>query len=764
MLLLVLSCGLLEVANGLGGRRGAKVGAERPAGSVEPVKKAAAFPQTPVAPVKPPPPPGPVSCLKQPGTKNVTRHPVFTGAVTVLRHPPVKFLQFEEPGQTGSCDGCDRLEGTPKVMRYHEVHFGKVAADFYIDDRGVDPLLGDLDKQIGFYTSDVKVQEASSDVAAARLRVGTAVASPKPSKETLMGLAVGLTLGENPRLFASFLALSSHLFALAPHGALSGESKAYGSFRVARGPMYEMLSHETAAGLALLAQLSVVLRSAVARFAQRPQLLPRAAQMLAAAGLMSAGAEAHQGVASLIREDSAATALSEVVLHSLSLLMQLVPALAHANPSGPKCSLQAVPLLTTLLEVLGQLMDVVATSEEVLERQQQRQASQDAKMQDTGSAPGWPARAPMSRGTDTFSGAVQVLRTPEDAVVREASETQVEHLDRILYSGFSSLVFALAERTTAALRARQGERQPGPSQDKASELLRHVLLPRVLNCSFTELYKDSWQIVYFYRNNSLNFKQLLSKREASCLVLQRPPMAGYCGTPVIDRENEPITSASDSVSVSQFPTLNRYIMGKTGDKELAILLMALQLACKATSRACNKAGIAMLFGLAGEVNSTGDDQKKLDVLSNEIFIDALTNCGACAVLVSEENEDPIFVPQEKAGRFVVAFDPLDGSSNIDCNVSTGTIFAVYEKQHTGPATVNDILRTGNDIMVAGYCMYGAATELVITFKGHGVHRFTLDPSLGEFVHIQAHVKLPEGGGKKIYSCNEGRECAIDSWG
>jgi len=232
-------------------------------------------------------------------------------------------------------------------------------------------------------------------------------------------------------------------------------------------------------------------------------------------------------------------------------------------------------------------------------------------------------------------------------------------------------------------------------------------------------------------------------------------MAGYCGTSVISRENEPITSASDSVSVSQFPTLNRYIMGKTGDKELAILLMALQLACKATSRACNKAGIAMLFGLAGEVNSTGDDQKKLDVLSNEIFIDALTNCGACAVLVSEENEDPIFVPQEKAGRFVVAFDPLDGSSNIDCNVSTGTIFAVYEKQHSGPATVNDILRTGNDITVAGYCMYGAATEMVITFKGHGVHRFTLDPSLGEFVHIQARVKLPEGGGKKIYSCNEG---------
>ena len=108
-----------------------------------------------------------------------------------------------------------------------------------------------------------------------------------------------------------------------------------------------------------------------------------------------------------------------------------------------------------------------------------------------------------------------------------------------------------------------------------------------------------------------------------------------------------LTATSDSVSVSQFPTLARYIMARTGDSELTILLTALALACKATSRACNKAGIACLFGLAGDVNSTGDDQKKLDVLSNDIFIDALTNCGACAVLVSEENEDPIFVPESK---------------------------------------------------------------------------------------------------------------------
>jgi fructose-1,6-bisphosphatase I len=224
-----------------------------------------------------------------------------------------------------------------------------------------------------------------------------------------------------------------------------------------------------------------------------------------------------------------------------------------------------------------------------------------------------------------------------------------------------------------------------------------------------------------------------------------------------DSDDLVITKAADMVSVAEFPTLRRYIMARTGDHELSILLMAITLACKATARACNKAGIADLFGLAGEVNATGDDQKKLDVLSNDMFVDALVNSGTCAVLVSEENEEPIFVPKEKAGRFIVAFDPLDGSSNIDCNVSTGTIFAIYDRKTSadGPATMDDVLRTGNEIKVAGYCMYGAATELVITFRGHGVHRFTLDPSLGEFVHIKAHVEIPEGGGKTIYSCNEG---------
>merc|ERR1711988_1353910 len=108
----------------------------------------------------------------------------------------------------------------------------------------------------------------------------------------------------------------------------------------------------------------------------------------------------------------------------------------------------------------------------------------------------------------------------------------------------------------------------------------------------------------------------------------------------------------------EFMTLGRWLMTHTKDMELTVLMAQLGLACKATSRACAKAGIAGLFGMAGDQNSSGDDQKKLDVLSNDIFVNALKNSGACSVLVSEEDEDPIIIDESKQGRFCVAFDPL----------------------------------------------------------------------------------------------------------
>lgn len=206
---------------------------------------------------------------------------------------------------------------------------------------------------------------------------------------------------------------------------------------------------------------------------------------------------------------------------------------------------------------------------------------------------------------------------------------------------------------------------------------------------------------------------------------------------------------------SDAKTLNRYVMGETRDHELVILMNAIATSCKLITAAVQRAGVASLYGLAGEVNSTGDDQKKLDVMSNDMMINALVNCGVCSVLVSEENEEPIIVPKGKSGKFCVAFDPLDGSSNIDCNVSVGTIFSVFEKKPGSEGTVDDLLRSGDECVCAGYVVYSSAVELVFTFRGKPVHGFCLDPTIGEFIHTRPNMRFPSDGGKTIYSANEG---------
>ncbi|KAB2036051.1 hypothetical protein ES319_D04G196400v1 [Gossypium barbadense] len=186
--------------------------------------------------------------------------------------------------------------------------------------------------------------------------------------------------------------------------------------------------------------------------------------------------------------------------------------------------------------------------------------------------------------------------------------------------------------------------------------------------------------------------------------------------------------------------------------DFTILLNHIVLGCKFVCSSVSKAGLAKLFGLAGETNIQGEEQKKLDVLSNEVFVKALISSGRTCLLVSEEDEEAIFVDQSKRGKYIVVFDPLDGSSNIDCGVSIGTIFGIYMVKHKDNPTIDDVLQPGNNLIAAGYSMYGSSCTLVLS-TGSGVNGFTLDPYLGEFILTHPDIKIPKKG--KIYSVNEG---------
>ncbi|XP_050214552.1 fructose-1,6-bisphosphatase, cytosolic isoform X2 [Mercurialis annua] len=186
--------------------------------------------------------------------------------------------------------------------------------------------------------------------------------------------------------------------------------------------------------------------------------------------------------------------------------------------------------------------------------------------------------------------------------------------------------------------------------------------------------------------------------------------------------------------------------------DFTILLNHIVLGCKFVCSAVNKAGLAKLIGLAGETNVQGEEQKKLDVLSNEVFIKALVSSGRTSILVSEEDEEATFVETSKRGKYCVVFDPLDGSSNIDCGVSIGTIFGIYMVKDGTEPTLDDVLQPGKNMVAAGYCMYGSSCMFVLS-TGNGVNGFTLDPSLGEFILTHPDIKIPKKG--KIYSVNEG---------
>ncbi|MCC8424383.1 class 1 fructose-bisphosphatase [Mucilaginibacter sp. UR6-11] len=205
----------------------------------------------------------------------------------------------------------------------------------------------------------------------------------------------------------------------------------------------------------------------------------------------------------------------------------------------------------------------------------------------------------------------------------------------------------------------------------------------------------------------------------------------------------------------KFKTLGQFIIEKQADfpfakGELSRLLRDIGIAAKIVNREVNKAGLMDILGQAGSTNIQGESQQKLDVYANEQFIAALRCGGECCIVASEENED--IVPLSDQAKYIVAIDPLDGSSNIDVNVAVGTIFSIYRRVSASDCGLSDVLQKGSEQVAAGYVIYGSSTMLVYT-TGKGVNGFTLDPSIGEFCLSHPNLQMPRTG--TIYSVNEG---------
>lgn len=216
-------------------------------------------------------------------------------------------------------------------------------------------------------------------------------------------------------------------------------------------------------------------------------------------------------------------------------------------------------------------------------------------------------------------------------------------------------------------------------------------------------------------------------------------------------------------------TLGEFIIEKQDDfkyssGELSRLMNSIRLAAKVVNHEVNKAGLVDILGSVGESNVQGEEQQKLDVYANEVFINALKNREIVCGIASEEEDSYINIEglnDENSNKYVVLIDPLDGSSNIDVNVSVGTIFSIYRRVTPmgTPVTEEDFLQPGNQQVAAGYVVYGTSTMLVYT-TGNGVNGFTLNPAIGTFYLSHPNMKFPETG--NIYSVNQGNFIQFDT--
>lgn len=207
--------------------------------------------------------------------------------------------------------------------------------------------------------------------------------------------------------------------------------------------------------------------------------------------------------------------------------------------------------------------------------------------------------------------------------------------------------------------------------------------------------------------------------------------------------------------VERIVTIERFILENQPEEakgDFTNLLYDIALAAKAIAHKTNRAGLLDVLGRAGNVNVQGEEQQKLDVYADTIIYRLCDHTGRLCCMASEEQPDILAIPPEyEKGNYVLVYDPLDGSSNIDVNVSIGTIFAIFrcvDKERRG--RLEDVLQPGRDMVAAGYVLYGASTMLVYT-TGAGVHGFTLDPELGEFLLTHDNMMVPEP--PKYYSVN-----------
>lgn len=214
-------------------------------------------------------------------------------------------------------------------------------------------------------------------------------------------------------------------------------------------------------------------------------------------------------------------------------------------------------------------------------------------------------------------------------------------------------------------------------------------------------------------------------------------------------------------------TLDEFIIRRQKDfpfasGELTGLLRDIGVAAKIVNREVNKAGLLNILGTAEVENASGDAVQKLDLYANEKLIECLKNSGECAGVASEEIEEIITFPtvNDKPSKYVVVFDPLDGSSNIDVNVSVGTIFGIYRRisDTADSCTLADFLQKGSQLVAAGYVLYGTSTLLVYS-TGRGVNAFTLDPTIGEFCLSHRDIQIPQRG--NYYSVNQGYYLKFD---